>query len=222
MTTGDRLYEFFSKLSYKGILPTGFEVMNPYTSVEVLNINKQFYSKFYNDNHPRTLILGINPGRFGAGVTGISFTDPIKLTHELRIKNTLTQKPELSADFIYRVINAFGGPEKFFSHYLLSALSPLGFILNGLNANFYDSAELLSSTKEFIINSVKKQIEITGIIERCVLLGSGKNLDFFQPLNQEYHFFERIEVLKHPRWVMQYRRKYIDDYVNEYLEVLSI
>ena len=222
MTTGDRLYNFFSQLSFQDTLPQGFEVMNPYESEEVLSINKQFYARFYIDDQPRTLIMGINPGRFGAGVTGISFTDPVKLTHKLGIENKFVQKSELSADFIYTVISAFGGLEIFFSHFILSALSPLGFTLNGLNANFYDTPELLSATKEFIVNTVKKQIEITGSTGRCILLGSGKNMDFFGPLNQEYQFFKKIDVLKHPRWIMQYRRKFIRDYVKEYLDVLSV
>lgn len=219
-TIGDRLFEFFSTLSFYGNLPDGYKVMNPYVLNEVLEINKIFYARFYNDDRPRTLIMGINPGRFGAGVTGISFTDPVKLTRELGIKNSFTPKPELSADFIYSVIKEFGGPEKFFSHYILSALSPLGFTLNGLNANFYDSKELLASTKDLIIDSVRKQVEISGNHDRCILLGSGKNLDFFGPLNEQYKFFQKIEILKHPRWIMQYRRKSMNDHIKEYIEVL--
>ena len=221
-TTGYRLYDFFSGLEFTHSLPPGFEVMNPYRSEEVLRINKLFYSRFYNDDRPRTLIMGINPGRFGAGVTGISFTDPVKLDRELGIENNLQKKPELSADFIYSVVRAFGGPKKFFSRYFLSALSPLGFIRNGVNANFYDTGELMAATREFILRSVKKQLEITQSQERCVLLGSGKNTDFFTPLNKEYQLFRKTDVLKHPRWIMQYRRRSMDDYVREYLKILSV
>ena len=221
-TIGLQLYDYFSKLDFSSTLPTGFEVMNPFRSEEVLQINKLFYTRFYNDSHPRTLIMGINPGRFGAGVTGISFTDPVKLDRELGIENNLQKKPELSADFIYAVIRAFGGPEKFFSRYLLSALSPLGFTLNGLNANFYDTSELRAAIRDFILQSVKKQQNITQSNDRCIILGSGKNMDFFGPLNEEYKLFENVQVLKHPRWIMQYRRKSVDEYVQEYIKILSV
>jgi len=49
--------------------------MNPFReNPEALIVSGKFYKKYYNDNNPRFLILGINPGRFGAGVTGIPFT----------------------------------------------------------------------------------------------------------------------------------------------------
>ncbi len=35
----------------------------------------------------RYLILGINPGRFGGGITGIPFTDPIRLQNICGIEN---------------------------------------------------------------------------------------------------------------------------------------
>jgi hypothetical protein len=44
-----------------------------------MKICSSFYQKYYADNKKRSLIIGINPGRFGAGVTGIPFTDPIRL-----------------------------------------------------------------------------------------------------------------------------------------------
>ena len=38
-----------------------------------------FFYKFYSDSNPRRMIFGINPGRFGAGTTGINFTAPKQL-----------------------------------------------------------------------------------------------------------------------------------------------
>lgn len=60
-------------------LPCNVEVMDVYKDEEVQTTCQQFYSKYYNDHQPRTLLLGINPGRFGGGITGIPFTDPINL-----------------------------------------------------------------------------------------------------------------------------------------------
>lgn len=41
-----------------------------------------------------TNILGINPGRFGAGTTGIAFIDPIRLENECGINNSFPKKVE--------------------------------------------------------------------------------------------------------------------------------
>src|SRR5262245_45774246 len=99
--------------------------MNPYQDNKTMKLVTAFYNQFYSDSNPRTLMLGINPGRFGAGVTGISFTDPIRLERECGIPNDLAKKPELSSDFIYRMINACGGVNKFYGRYLVTAVSPL-------------------------------------------------------------------------------------------------
>ena len=91
---------------YKGLqaprMPKGIAVMNPYQDAAVFPLVKAFYEKYYNDNKTRTLMLGINPGRFGSGTTGISFTDPIRLETVCGILNMIPKKPELSSDFIYR------------------------------------------------------------------------------------------------------------------------
>ncbi len=59
--------------------PRGVEVLNPYLDDEVMKLCKIFYDKYYNDDRGRVFIVGINPGRFGAGITGIPFTDPVVL-----------------------------------------------------------------------------------------------------------------------------------------------
>ena len=60
-------------------LPKDIEWLMPYDDPETKRCMSSFYQKFYNDNKKRTFILGINPGRFGAGVTGVPFTDPLRL-----------------------------------------------------------------------------------------------------------------------------------------------
>jgi len=48
--------------------------MNPFREFEqTLVVADEFYHKYYNDYNSRLLILGINPGRFGGGLTGIPF-----------------------------------------------------------------------------------------------------------------------------------------------------
>src|SRR6185436_12464588 len=110
----DRILTFLKSLHLDVRLPKGIHVMNPYKDPYTLSLCEKFYRKYYDDENLRTLIVGINPGRFGSGTTGISFTDPIKLEIRCGITNTLPKKPELSADFIYMMIEAFGGTEEFY------------------------------------------------------------------------------------------------------------
>src|SRR5688500_15388313 len=104
MTFGEKVLKFYRELSIRDPLPEGIEVLNPYQQQEAFEVCKAFYCKFYDDDLKRFLILGINPGRYGAGLTGIPFTDPIKLEAVFGIQNTFPKKAELSADFIHAVI----------------------------------------------------------------------------------------------------------------------
>jgi hypothetical protein len=79
MTFADKVLNFYKGLELTCRLPSGVEVMNPYMDTACMKVCTEFYNKFYNDQDKRHLILGINPGRYGAGITGIPFTDPIKL-----------------------------------------------------------------------------------------------------------------------------------------------
>jgi len=54
-----------------GDLPQEIEVMNPFKDKATMQICTQFYKKYYSDNNKRRMIIGINPGRFGGGITGI-------------------------------------------------------------------------------------------------------------------------------------------------------
>ena len=117
ITFSDRILSFYQGLEIKSPLPEGVVTMNPYTDETSFSFCTQFYQKFYNDQNERSIILGINPGRHGGGVTGIPFTDPVKLEHYCNIPNPFNKKTELSADFIYRMIEEFGGPELFYAKF---------------------------------------------------------------------------------------------------------
>src|SRR5690606_3791757 len=106
VTLADKILDFLSTLPDPGPLPKGVAVMNPFVDKKAFTLVRRFYTTFYNDNNPRTAILGINPGRFGGGITGIPFTDPIKLEKYCGIENDYEKRAELSADFIYRMIEA--------------------------------------------------------------------------------------------------------------------
>lgn len=218
MNTGTRLYNFFTKLSVSDAIPGKIEVLNPYINNEVLDINRKFFDEYYSDNNSRILLLGINPGRFGAGVTGLAFTDPVVLANSLGIDNSFQKKAELSATFIHDAINEFGGYKDFFNKFLLSAISPLGFIKDGININYYDDKELLKATLPFIKQTLEMQYVITGKLKVCGCIGQGTNYKFLKELNAELNFFKQIIPLPHPRWVMQYRRKELGRQLSNYVD----
>ena len=93
--TGIRIIDFTRSLRPPEIaLPAGFEWLYPYDNPETMRAMSTFYQKFYADNQVRTFIFGINPGRFGAGVTGVPFTDPVRLEKACGIENGFQKKPE--------------------------------------------------------------------------------------------------------------------------------
>lgn len=77
---GNRVIGFNQSLRYTGELPEGFRVMNPYhDNPETMDVMTAFYQNYYQDNNQRKFIIGINPSRHGAGVTGVPFTDTKRL-----------------------------------------------------------------------------------------------------------------------------------------------
>jgi hypothetical protein len=154
-------------------------------------------------------------------MTGVSFTDPIKLETICGIPNTFAKKAELSADFIYTMISAYGGPDKFYKNFFISAVSPLGFTKDGKNINYYDDAKLQTAIVPFVISSINQLIKIGANQNVCYCIGEGKNHQFLTKLNEEHKWFREIVPLAHPRFIMQYKRKHIDAYVKDYLKKLN-
>jgi hypothetical protein len=215
-----KVLSFFKTLKIPAHLPTGVEVLNPYHDRKAFELCKQFYSQYYADSNNRKIILGINPGRLGAGLTGIPFTDPIKLKDICGINNALPRKAELSADFIYQMINAYGGPLKFYQNFYISSVSPLGFTKEGKNLNYYDDKKLTKQLNPFILSSITKQLQFGIDTKTAYCLGEGENYKFLSKLNAEHRFFENLIPLAHPRFIMQYKRKSLTHYIDHYVEAL--
>lgn len=214
------LQDFYLRLKLPDDLPSGVEILNPYQELHTQQIVDRFFSKYYDDRHPRVLLIGINPGRFGGGVTGIGFTDPINLEKYCGISNELEKKPELSSAFMYQMIATTSGPEGFFRNFLFSSVSPLGFTKEGVNLNYYDIPELKNGLESFMANALQQQIALGGLSEIAFSIGMGENVKYLNYLNTKYRLFKKIKALPHPRWVMQYRRKKLEQYVEEYKEKL--
>jgi hypothetical protein len=221
MTLADRILSFQKNLKLNIKLPKGVEAMNPYQDQTAFSLCEKFYKKFYDDERSRTMILGINPGRHGGGITGVPFTDPVKL-ESLGIQNDFQKKRELSADFVYQMMDAFGGAKKFYQTFYISAISPLGFTKDEKNLNYYDVTGLPELLDKFIVECMNLQLS-WGLSKRiCFCLGEGENFKFLSKLNDKHFFFDKIISLPHPRFIMQYRRKKLDQFVNLYLERFSL
>ena len=220
MNFGERVISYYSKLGIELDLPKGIEVLNPYGEKRVMDICKKFYSKYYNDDKGRIFIIGINPGRFGAGITGIPFTDPVVLESECGIDNELPKRKEISSEFIYKLINRMDGPDRFYKHFYIGSVSSLGFVKDNKNYNYYDSKELMKCLKPTIISNLVDQIGLGITSRKCYCLGQGKNYEYLKMLNLELKLFDSIIPLPHPRWVMQYRRKNVDVIIDDIVDKL--
>ncbi len=218
-TLAQQLIKFYQQLTPPH-LPKGFGILHPQPDQQVIDVVKQFFQKFYNDNNPRKLMLGINPGRFGAGITGINFTGPRQLKENCGIDHPWGNSSELSAEFIYEVIMQYGGPAKFYGDYFIGAVSPLGFVKDGKNINYYDDKKLLAAVTPFIIKTIQQQLQMGFETSTCICIGGEKNYKFLKNLNNEYSSFKKIIPLPHPRFIMQYRRKRKQEYVQAWLDTL--
>jgi hypothetical protein len=217
MTVADQITEFLFHLRFPLDLAKGVQVLDVHKDEAVKDACRAFYRKFYGDKRKRHLLIGINPGRFGGGITGIPFTDPVRLEKDCGIPNEWAKKQELSSVFMYEMIEAYGGPKAFYRDIYISAVSPLGFVKDGKNLNYYDDRELKESIRPFVVRCMEEQLAFGLCREACFVIGEGENLKYFTALNKEYRWFQTVEALAHPRFIMQYKLKFKQDYIGKYL-----
>ncbi len=182
---------------------------------------KAFARQYYASPAPRVAMLGINPGRFGSGRTGVAFTDPVALADECGIANLLPRQRELSSQFIYQVVAAMGGPARFYQNFYLGSLYPLVLLRQERNYNYYDSSALTAALADDMRLSLQQQVHEVGLRREVAVCLGRRNAKYLQQLNQELTLFDHIEVLDHPRYLMQYKRRELPQHVARYVEVLS-
>lgn len=222
----DKIIAFNASLIFTDPLPENISVMNPFRENACATpASEQFYRKYYNDSKPRFAILGINPGRFGAGITGVPFTDPIRLKESCGID--LPQCPnarEPSSVFVYEIIKFYGGLEIFYGDWYINSICPLGFTKKNeqgkwLNYNYYDNLALLKAAKPFILRTLPEQIACGLRQDICFCFGKGKNYSFLRKLNEEGRYFDKIIPLEHPRFIAQYKSGEMKEYAQKYAEL---
>lgn len=228
-TWASKILEYMSKFDYSKIhLPPNIGIMNPYaSSANIRRINLEFYTKYYSDDHQRYGIFGINPGRLGAGATGIPFTDTKRLSQYCGIEAGEFHTHEPSSVFIYDMIIAYGGPDLFYSKYYITSAFPLGFTNTSksgktINYNYYDNKDLQDAVTPYIIEHIRSQIKFGMNTDTMFCLGSGKNYQFLKKLNDKEKLVSNIIPLEHPRFIMQYRLKEKENYIKDYLSKLML
>ena len=222
-----QVIKFNESLHYEGQLPNRFQVLNPFRdNPETMVVMRKFYESFYSDNNPRSFIIGINPSRHGAGVTGVPFTDTKRLNQVCGIEMKSAHTHEVSSVFLYDVIAAYGGAASFYSRFYVNSPFPLAIVRqnepNGkwLNANYYDDDSLFQMVKDYMIWSLQTQVNFGLETKKAFVLGK-KNFDFIKRLNQEAKLFKELVVLEHPRYIQQYRSKKRDEYIEKYLNAFD-
>lgn len=226
LTIGQRIIAFNKSLQYMGKLPEGFAVLNPYLdNPETLQVMTSFYDKYYNDEVPRKFIIGINPSRHGAGVTGVPFTDTKHLENDCGIPMLSARTHEVSSVFVYDMIAQYGGVAAFYKDYYINSPFPLAIVRknaqgNWLNANYYDDPELFALTREYMIETLKKHIALGLDTNEVYILGK-KNATFLEKLNKEASLFKKMVVLEHPRYIEQYKSKEKQLYIDKFITLLK-
>ena len=224
-TFADKVVQFNKNLHYSGVLPTDFYILNPYlNNPETMDVMNRFYQKYYHDNDERKFIIGINPSRHGAGVTGVPFTDTKRLESICGIKMTSAHTHEISSVFIYDMISGYGGAACFYKDFYINSPFPLAIIRkskNGwVNANYYDDPGLFGAVKDFMTESLQKHISLGLDVSEVFVLGK-KNGKFISRLNSESQLFDKMTVLEHPRYIQQYKSKEKDLYIDKYILALK-
>ncbi len=217
---GESLIKYYEDIKIPKIGSTDVDVLYPFGDENVIEAVSSFYRKFFNDSKPRTLLIGINPGRNGGGVTGIPFTDPIKLEEICGLPNPFDKKAELSSNFIYEMIDHLGGTNSFYNSFLITSVCPLGFTKNGKNLNYYDEKWLQETLETYMVDNLKWHLDL--VKTKTVLsLGQGKNIAYLEYINKKYNLFDEVLALPHPRWILQYRRKRLPEFLEMYRDVLA-
>ena len=229
-TFAQKVLQFNNKLSQISMeLPDGFKIINPFSGEKRETVNEitvAFYKKFYNDSNKRRLILGSSPARRGTAITGVPFEDAVHLQKETGILIDKFYINKSSSGFLYDVIEKYGGCEKFYSDFYMNFVCPLGIVKtnskgNDVNCNYYDSKILQKTLYSLIVSSIQAQIDFGIDTSICYCIGSGENYTFLSKVNNEYHFFQDIIPLEHPRFIMQYNSKQKDVYIEKYLNALN-
>jgi hypothetical protein len=102
----------------------------------------------------------------------------------------------------------------------MNAISPLGFVKNGVNINFYDDPALKKAIIPFALQSIAA-VHAAGVrSDVCVVLGTGSLKTFVEREIRPEVGWDHVAYLEHPRYVMQYRRKDVPVFIEKYVRTI--
>lgn len=168
--------------------PHGFSVLADFlANWEAI---EEFYATFYSQGFPKTVLCGLNPGRLGAGKTGIPFVDFASLSELM--DGIDRRDEERSATFFHSVVSHFEATG-FYRSFYVTNVSWVGFVKGRKNAN-YDV--LPPEAQAFIFERFREEIELVGP-ERIISIS--------KPVHSTIRslFSKRIDTslcLPHPNW----------------------
>lgn len=204
-------FEEFKKEFSDDLLSKDLVVLDDF--LQNKNNIKRYYEKYVSKNKPKIVLCGINPGRFGAGLTGIPFIDFKSLSKMLNdINRTETEQ---SAQFFFRVIEKIG-KERFYQNCYVTNISKFGFAEQGKsrNVNYYD---LPKNTQRWLLDRFCEEMNF---INPNIIIPLSQNVEHSLNLLKDegklsFNIGERIN---HPSWVMTYRKNDEDIWIKKYCD----
>ena len=102
-----------------------------------------------------------------------------------------------SSEFLYDVIREYGGCQKFYNNFYINFVCPLGIVRtnskgNEVNCNYYENKKLQKTLDPFIVNTIRRQIDLGIDTSICYCIGSGENYRFLSEINQKYNFLIKL------------------------------
>ena len=170
-----------------------------------------FWDRYYARRVPRIVVCGINPGRFGAGKTGIPFLDFASLSQLM--PGVDRHDSEKSAAFFCQVIQSYGS-EAFFRDFYVTNVASVGFLRDGRNLNYHDLPAAAQATVEANFCEEMKMVNPTQVIS----LGTAVQHTARKLLSPDIDCSLR---LPHPAWVATYRSRETEQWVSDYVEALK-
>lgn len=174
-----------------------------------------FYKEYYSDGIPKIVLCGINPGKNGAGKTGIPFSDFESISK--LIQGIDRRDNERSATFFNEIVEHFGAKE-FYKNFYVTNISWIGYEKDGKNVNYYDLPE---SVQQIIYNIFKKEMDL---IKPKYIISLGQSVQ--KSLNEIFDN-KNIDIsnyLPHPNWCSFPSKKTYskDKYINLLSELIKL
>lgn len=173
---------------------------------------EQFIQQYLPEPLPQTVILGLNPGRSGAGLTGIPFLDFRSLANLLPDTPLPRNDTEPSANFFHRVVQNVG-VEKFYRTFYVSNVAAVGFLRDGKNCNYPELPTAAQRVIEERFLAEMAQLQP----KRIIALGREVEATVQRLFPDDS---VRISHLPHPSWIMTYRLREAQSWVRRYTQML--